>query len=78
VHTKPSASGKSTSTSHAKSGSTKTSAGTSIPVGAPQTGLGGVLGSLGTLRLMIAAGALAMAAGFALLGVRRRHAHGWR
>src|ERR1700722_6323919 len=78
VHTKPSASGKSTSPSHAKSGSTKTSSGTSIPVGAPQTGLGGVLGSLGTLRLMIAAGALAMAAGFALLGVRRRHAHGWR
>ena len=78
VHTKPSASSKSTSTSHAKSGSTKTSSGTSIPVGAPQTGLGGVLGSLGTLRLMIAAGALAMAAGFALLGVRRRHAHGWR
>ena len=74
----PSASGKSSSSPRAKPGSTKTSSGTSIPVGAPQTGLGAALGSLGTLRLMIAAGALAIAAGFALLGVRRRHAHGWR
>lgn len=75
---KPSASGKGTPVPLAKSGSTKSSSGTSIPVGAPQTGLGGTLGSLGTLRLVMAAGALAIAAGFALLGIRRRHAHGWR
>jgi hypothetical protein len=78
AHVKPSASGKSTPSPRAKSGSTKASPGTSIPVGAPQTGLGATLGSLGSLRLAIAAGALVIAAGFALLGVRRRHAHGWR
>ncbi|MGA2124184.1 MAG: ice-binding family protein [Acidimicrobiales bacterium] len=78
AHLKASASSKSTSSPRAKSGSTKTSSGTSIPVGAPQTGLGATLGSLGSLRLVIAASALAIAAGFALLGVRRRHAHGWR
>jgi hypothetical protein len=77
AHVKPSASSKSASSlSRSKSGSS-TSSGTSIPVGAPQTGLGGILGS-GSLRLMIAGGALAIAAGFALLGARRRRAHGWR
>ena len=78
VRAKPSASRGGVPSSHAKTGSSSTPSGTIIPLGAPQTGLGAALGSLGTLRLVIAGAAMALAAGFALLGLRRRHARGWR
>jgi hypothetical protein len=66
----------SASAAHAKSTTTTTvPSGTSIPVGAPATGEGGTTPSSWG-RGAVALGALMLAAGSAVLGFRRRHAHG--
>ncbi|HEY1825539.1 MAG TPA: ice-binding family protein [Acidimicrobiales bacterium] len=65
------------SATHSKSGSTASASGSTIPSGAPQTGQGSPLGTLG-LRLFLALSALALAIACGALGARRRHAHGWR
>ena len=76
-NTRPSSSiRKSTPAAHAKSTTTTTvPSGTSIPVGAPATGEGGTTPSWWG-RGAVAFGALMLAAGSAVLGIRRRHAHG--
>jgi hypothetical protein len=71
-----SSSSKSTPAAHAKSTTTTTvPSGTSIPVGAPATGEGGTTPSWWG-RGAVAFGALMLAAGSIVLGIRRRHAHG--
>jgi Ice-binding-like len=60
---------------HAKSTTTTVPSGTSIPVGAPATGEGGPGGSASSSRVLVALGALILAAGSAALGLRRRYVH---